>query len=54
MEQASTEGADVLGALGVYVVQGLALEALHDGGSGLWFGSIGVKDMRAVLISPDS
>ena len=38
------EGADVLRALGVYVVQGLALEAVYDGGSGRRFGSVGDGD----------
>ena len=36
-----TEGTDVFGALGVYVIQGLALEAPYDGGSGWWFRSVG-------------
>ena len=40
----SAEGADVLGALGVYVVQGLVLEASYDGGSGWQFGSVGDDD----------
>ena len=34
-----TERADVLGAMGAYMVQGLALEASYDGG-GRWFGGI--------------
>ena len=38
------EGADVFGALRVYVVQGLALEASYDGGSGWGFGSVGDTD----------
>ena len=36
----SAKGADVLRALGVYMVQGLTLEALYDSGGG-WFGSVG-------------
>ena len=39
----STEGADVLGAVRVYVVQGLTLEAMYDGGVG-WFGSVRDND----------
>ena len=35
-----TEGADVLRAMGVYMVQGLALETLYDSGDGQ-FGSVG-------------
>ena len=40
----SAEGADVLRALGVYMVQGLALEVLYDSGSGWWFRSVGDDD----------
>ena len=39
----STEGADVLWAMRAYVVQGLELEALYDGGVE-WFGSVGDND----------
>ena len=39
----STERADVLRAMGVYMVQGLALEALYDG-RGRWFGGVGNVD----------
>ena len=35
------EGADVLGALGVYMVQGLTLETLYDSGGGWWLRSVG-------------
>ena len=38
-----TEGADVFGALRAYVVQGLTLEALYDGGV-QWFGNVGDDD----------
>ena len=38
-----TKGADVLRAVGVYMVQGLALEASYNGGVG-WFGSVGDDD----------
>ena len=38
------EGVDVLGALRVYVVQGLALETLYDSGSGWWFRSVRDND----------
>ena len=38
------EGTNVLGALGVYMVQGLALEALYDSGGNWWFGSVGDRD----------
>ena len=38
-----TEGADVFRAVRAYVVQGLTLEALYDGGV-QWFGNVGDDD----------
>ena len=38
------EGADVFGAFRAYMVQGLALEASFDGGSGWGFRSVGDTD----------
>ena len=43
----STEGADVFRALGMYVFQGLALEAVSDGGSGWEFR--GVRDNNGIV-----
>ena len=40
----STEGADIFRTLGTYVIQGLALEALYDGGSSWWFRGVGDND----------
>ena len=40
----STEGTDVFGALRVYMVQGLALEAPHNSGGGWWLGSVRDND----------
>ena len=45
----SAEGTDVFGAVEAYVVQGLALETLYDGGSGWWFGS--VRDDNGIAAS---
>ena len=42
----STEWADILGAMGVYVVQGLALEASYHSGGG-WFRGVG--DINGVI-----
>ena len=39
-----TEGTDVFRALGVYVIQGLALEAPYNGGSGWQFRSVRDND----------
>ena len=39
----STEGTDIFRAMGAYVVQGLELEALYNGGS-QWFRSVGDND----------
>ena len=41
-----TERADVLGAMGAYMVQGLALKALYNGGGG-WFW--GVRDVNGIV-----
>ena len=43
----SAEGADVLRALGAYMVQGLALETSYNGGCGRWFW--GVRDNDGVI-----
>ena len=44
MRVSRTEGADILGALRTYVVQGLTLEASYDGESGWQFGSVRDND----------
>ena len=45
----STEGADILGAMRAYMVQGLALEASYNGGV-WWFG--GIRDDDGVVACP--
>ena len=45
----STEQADVLRAMGAYMVQGLALEASYNGG-GRWFRGVRNVDCYAVCV----